>query len=179
MDIGTRLKALRTAKKTTIKALSEATGLSVGFISNIERNVNNPTINSLMKICKALDTDLQTFFSLPAADSIVMRKSDRQQLESPANPATVCEIYPRSDNHLQPSFITMEPGAAYGDSPTGHSGDEICLVLSGKVEFFLGEDCFLLEAGDCIYVNSFVSHAMRNVGAEEARTYWITERKFN
>ena len=79
MDIGTRLKALRTAKKTTIKALSEATGLSVGFISNIERNVNNPTINSLMKICKALDTDLQTFFSLPAADSIKKLETKRQK----------------------------------------------------------------------------------------------------
>ena len=76
MDIGARLKALRTAKKVTIKSLSESTGLSVGFISNIERDVNNPTINSLMKICGALDIDLQTFFSLPDADSVVLTVPD-------------------------------------------------------------------------------------------------------
>lgn len=177
MDIGARLKALRTAKKITIKALSEATGLSVGFISNIERDVNNPTINSLMKICDALGVDLQTFFSLPETDSVVMRKSDRQQLKTPVHPATICEIYPKNSNHLQPCFITMEPGASYGDSPTGHGDDEICLVISGKVEFYIGEEVHLLEAGDCIYVRSFASHAMKNVGEDIACTYWITERK--
>lgn len=177
MNIGARLKALRTAKKVTIKSLSESTGLSVGFISNIERDVNNPTINSLMKICGALDIDLQTFFSLPDADSVVMRKADRQQLQTPIHPATTCEIYPKNSNHLQPSFITMEPGAHYGDSPTGHGDDEICLILQGKVEFYIGEESYLLEEGDCIYVHSFASHAMKNVGDGPARTYWITERK--
>ena len=177
MDIGARLKTLRTAKKVTIKALSEATGLSVGFISNIERDVNNPTINSLMKICTALDIDMQTFFSLPDSASTVMRKSDRQTLHSPGHPATICEIFPKNSNRLQPSFITMEPGATYGDSPTGHGDDEICLILQGKVEFYLSDDTYLLEEGDCIYVNSFASHAMKNVGDVPASTYWITERK--
>lgn len=176
MDIGARLKTLRTAKKVTIKALAEATGLSVGFISNIERDVNNPTINSLMKLCNALEIDLQTFFSLPDADSVVMRKKDRQALQSPEQPTTVW-MHAKNNNHLQPYFITMEPGASYGDSPSGHEDEEICYIIKGRVEFVLGGESHLLEEGDCIYIHSFVSHAMNNIGQETACTYWITERK--
>lgn len=176
MDIGARLKNLRTAKKVTIKALAETTGLSVGFISNIERNVNNPTINSLMKICEALEVDLQTFFSLPNTDSVVMRKKDRQPLH-PLEQPTIVWMHAKNSNHLQPSFITMEPGAEYGDSPSGHEDEEICYIIRGRVEFLLGGESYLLEEGDCIYIHSFVSHSITNIGEEAAVTYWVTQRK--
>lgn len=176
MDIGARLKTLRTARKVTIKALAEATGLSVGFISNIERDVNNPTINSLMKICSALEVDLQTFFSLPDAESVVMQKKDRQPLH-PMEQPTIVWMHAKNSNQLQPSFITMEPGASYGDCPSGHEDEEICYILQGRVEFLLGGESYLLEEGDCIYIHSYVSHSIINIGEEQAISYWVTQRK--
>ncbi|WP_213996162.1 MULTISPECIES: helix-turn-helix transcriptional regulator [Tepidanaerobacter] len=63
MDIGARLKELRTSRNITITALANKVGLTREHLSNIERNVNMPSLQTLQKICDALDITLAEFFS--------------------------------------------------------------------------------------------------------------------
>lgn len=174
MQIGEKMKLLRLSKNMTIKKLAVKTGLSVGFISNVERDVNSPTISSLQKICRALDTDLGDFFSNINNSGHLLKKQQRQLLQTEADARLKLEIFSLPHKKLQPSFIEILPGGQYGDDAMCHEDEEICLIMEGTVRFRAGDEEHLLEEGDCIYVEPLVPHWLRNEGAGIARTFWIT-----
>ena len=43
----------------TIRVLGEYTGLSAGYLSMLEQNKTSPNVDSLARICEALDIDIQ------------------------------------------------------------------------------------------------------------------------
>jgi transcriptional regulator with XRE-family HTH domain len=174
VQIGAKIKWLRLSKNLTIKKLATKTGLSVGFISNVERDINSPTISSLQKLCQALNMDMADFFTNIKNSSLVMRKGDRQLLQSGANSPLKVEIFALPRKKLQPSFIEILPGGQYGDETMCHENEEICLILKGQVRFFAGEDEYQLAEGDCIYVEPLVPHWLCNEGPDTALTYWVT-----
>ena len=174
VQIGEKIKLLRLSRNMTIKKLSAKTGLSVGFISNVERDVNSPTISSLQKICQALDTDMADFFINIKNSSHILSKEHRQLLQSGANSPFLVELFSLPNKKLQPSFINIMPGGQYGDETMCHEDEEICLVLSGQVHFWAGEDDYKLEEGDCIYVETLVPHWLRNEGTDMVHTCWVT-----
>ena len=174
MQIGERMKSLRLSKNMTIKKLSAKTGLSVGFISNVERDVNSPTISSLQKICRALDTDIGDFFTNINNSGIVLHRRHRQLLQTDAQGKFKVEIFSLPHKKLQPSCIDILPGGQYGDSTMCHEDEEICLILEGGVRFVAGDNEYMLEEGDCIYVESLVPHCLFNEGQVMARTFWVT-----
>ena len=174
MQIGEKIKLLRLSKNMTIKKLATKTGLSVGFISNVERDVNSPTISSLQKICQALDTDIADFFTNIKNSSHVLRKEYRQLLQSGANSPFKVELFTLPRKKLQPSFIEVMPGGQYGDETMCHEEEEICHILEGQVRFWAGENEYELTEGDCIYVETLVPHWLLNEGPGTARTCWVT-----
>ena len=176
MLVGAQIKKLRTEQRMTIKTLAQKTGLSVGFISNVEHEINSPTISSLQRICEALNTNIASFFSLSASSSIVSRLADSQRLYMPAPMKTTCDLFPLLNRKLNPSYITMDVDGYYGEPPFCHEGEEICVVISGTVEMTAGNEKWILEAGDCVYIESYVPHKMSNVGDEKAKTVWVTLR---
>jgi len=173
MHIGERIKHLRLSKNMTIKRLAEKTELSVGFISNVERDVNSPTISSLQKICKALGTNMADFFTNTKNSSHVLRKEDRQILQNDEKSPFKLEMFSLPRKNLQPIFIDIIPGGQYGDESMSHDYDEVCLVLEGQVHFWAQDDEYTLNPGDCIYLESMVPHWLRNKGRVMARTYWV------
>ncbi len=175
MQVGKKIKQLRIQKNMTIKNLADATGLSVGFISNVERDINSPTISSIQKICQALDTNISDLFSIVESGSIVIRKSERQALVTSQAAKATYELFPLHNKSLRPSCIMVEPGGDYGETPLGHEGDEICFVLKGSIEVQAGEDSYVLEEGDCIYIDAQVPHRFRNIGTVQCVSLWVTE----
>jgi len=174
MQIGERMKLLRLSKNMTIKKLAAKTGLSVGFISNVERDVNSPTISSLQKICRALDTDIGDFFTNINNSGIVLRRQHRQLLQTDTQGKFKVEIFSLPHKKLQPSCIDILPGGQYGDPTMCHEDEEICLILEGKVRFMAGDKEYVLEEGDCIYIEPLAPHWLRNEGQTMVRTFWVT-----
>ena len=78
--IGLRIKALRTEKKYTLKYLSENSGLSIGFLSQLERGMTSVAIDSLDKISKVLDVELSSFFNMSdtANDLHIVRRYEQK-----------------------------------------------------------------------------------------------------
>lgn len=174
MQIGEKMKLLRLSKNMTIKKLASKTGLSVGFISNVERDVNSPTISSLQKICRALDTELGDFFTNIKNSGHVLRKQQRQLLQADTAAKFRIEIFSLPHKKLQPSCIEILPGGQYGDASMCHEDEELCLILEGSVHFWAGEEDYILEEGDCIYVEPLVPHWLCNEGQSTASTFWVT-----
>ena len=62
-NIGQRIKEIRKSKSITIQKLSQFTDLSVGYLSNLERNQASPTLNNLQRICVALGISIRDLLS--------------------------------------------------------------------------------------------------------------------
>ena len=176
MKVGKQIKMLRVARNMTIKQLADETEMSVGFISNVERDVNSPTVTALQKICVALGVDISSFFDMMSQNSIVFRSSERQRIEMPQESGVISELIPLKDARLIPTYLTLDPGGCYGDAQTFHKGDEICMVLEGAVKVRVGAETYELYEGDCVYIYPMTPHQIMNTSSEPARTFAVTLR---
>lgn len=177
MNVGARIKELRLAKGLTIQELSAQSGLSVGFISNVEREKSSPTVSSLERICVALETNLVTLFGINSNMSIVMRKDDSMEAEYTPSDKAKCTVFAPTNKSLQPCYITLQPGGHYGE-PSCHAGDEICAVLDGTIVCTAGTQSYVLDAGDLIFIEGMVPHSIENKSDQPARTLWVTVKTY-
>src|SRR3712207_2258551 len=80
MNLGAKIRVFRKNKNMTIKQLAEATSLSSGFISNIENDVNSPSISNLQQICKALDINIVELIQSRDNNSYIVRNKERKEI---------------------------------------------------------------------------------------------------
>lgn len=172
--IGEKLHSARTSRGLSLQALAEASGISTGMISQIERGLANPSINTISKLASALGLQLGIFFEphAPTDQEIVVRKHQRRRIGIP-DPNFVYELLvPDLSRTLEFVWVESAPGASTENSPFRHEGEECGLVLQGKLEVHLGDNVFVLEAGDSIIFDSRIPHWYRNAGTERVLSVW-------
>ncbi|WP_163538479.1 XRE family transcriptional regulator [Gracilibacillus sp. YIM 98692] len=163
MDIGTKIRAIRNRKKITIAQMSEGTGLSKGFISNVENNNTSPSINTLNTIASFLGVPLPYLLLEKKQHMHVVRKDSRRK--STFNDLKIEHL--TSKGGLRMMMVEFPPGTTIGE-PHAHEGEECHLVLEGKILAEQGEDSILVEAGDSFSWNASVPHFVKNIGDEKA-----------
>jgi transcriptional regulator with XRE-family HTH domain len=165
--LGERIRQKRAEKGLTLKALADRTGLTPSFLSQVERDMAEPSITSLRQIAKALDAPI--FFFLLDADqpSPVVRKHERKVLNFPQSHLTFELLSPDLNRKMEVMMARLEPGAASCEEPLTHPGEECILVLQGEMEIVIGQDSYNLVAGDSIYYFSAIPHRLVSVGQED------------
>ena len=103
MDIGPKLKELRIAKGLTQEELADRAELSKGFISQLERDLTSPSINTLRDILQCLGSDLKDFFNDDTDDQVVFHASDYFEKEDPELKSRIEWIIPNAQKNM------MEP----------------------------------------------------------------------
>ena len=164
--IGLRIKNLRTEKKYTLKYLSENTGLSIGFLSQLERGMTSIAIDSLNKISKVLGVELSSFFTTNMKPNDVHITRRYEQKSTVVNP----EIIEHSlTNHVEdfdllPRLVEVMP--AFQDESGlelySHGGEEFIYILDGILTLQIEEDIYHLYPGDSAHVHSNISHNWKN-----------------
>ena len=152
--IGYNVRSLRKERGITLQQLAEATGLSTGYLSNLERNVNSPTLVNIQKICEALDISLGDMVERNREESIIVRKDER-------------EVVIDEQNSIRLENID------YGL----HDFDEVGTVIKGELTLGLGNQMFHLKEGDTILVKAHTSHCYFNKGTEESVSFWARCRE--
>lgn len=175
--IGADIRGLRKAKRMTLADLALQIDRSVAYVSKLERNLTKPSIAELKAISAALDIKINFFFHEteardPSERGVVVRKSDRRRLNFAAG-ITDFLLSPNLDGPLELLMSVFEPGAESGDSPYTHEGDEAGVVLSGALEFWVGNDHFAVEEGDSFSFKSSLPHRYRNPGAVQSVVIWV------
>ncbi|MBM6616298.1 helix-turn-helix domain-containing protein [Bacillus suaedaesalsae] len=163
MDIGTKVRAIRNRKKITIAQMCEGTGLSKGFISNVENNNTSPSISTLQTIATFLDVPLPYLLLEKNQHMNVVRKEERTT--TTFNGLTIEHLTSRGG--LRTMIVEVPPGGSIG-KPHAHEGEECHLVIQGKILAEQGEDSFLLEEGDSFSWNASVPHYVKNISDEKA-----------
>lgn len=62
VKFGGKLRQIRRLKNLTQEQLAEATGISVEFVSNIERGINAPSFDTLEKLAEVLNVSYVDLF---------------------------------------------------------------------------------------------------------------------
>lgn len=172
--IGAELHRMRADKGLSVQELAEASGISTGMISQIERGLANPSINTISKLATALGLQLGIFFEPRphTSEEIVVRKHQRARIGIP-DPDFLYELLvPDLKRTLEFVWVESAPGASTENSPFQHEGEECGLILQGTLEVHLGDDVYVLEAGDSIIFNSRIPHWYRNIGSERVLSVW-------
>lgn len=144
-----------------MKDVSEGAGLSIGFISQIERGIATPSLSSLASVANTLEADVSEFLSQPRGD-VPLTRHDQRQLYSVGGNSLQYERLSASlpGNILRTVLIHEPPG--YRSEPSSHPGEEIMFVVKGAVTVDLGDQSTVLETGDSIHFVSTVTHSTWN-----------------
>lgn len=169
--MGLRLREARRKRSLTLTQLAEYTGLSVGYLSYVERGQSSPTIANLQRICKTLGVSISGVLEPTVEERLVVRRADQQVSEYPDQRLSVRSIDfgVRSDEY---ELICIEPGAAHMAPPAFHPYPEVCVVTRGVLTVEAYGETYDLSAGDAIYIKANVHHAISNRGEERCETLW-------
>jgi transcriptional regulator with XRE-family HTH domain len=160
---GSIIRKIRKSRNMKLANLGQKTGLSISFLSQVERGFINPSINSLRKIAIALDTTLISFFNEPqSTQGPVVRKKERKVLIKKDSRITYQLLSPDHNHRIEFLLTRLEVGASSANSPMAHKGDEAALVLQGECTFELGNDRYDLKEGDSIYTIENTPHRFTN-----------------
>lgn len=169
-NIGARIRTWREERNLSREDLAEQAGLSVSFLAALEDDGLLPALGPLHKVARALGVRLGTFMDDQVTrEPVVTRASEHTGdltigRARDADPALRYTALARgkSDRAMEPFFIEVEPGAA--EQTSSHQGEEFLYVLEGAARLEYGRQSHILRAGDSIYYNSVVPHAVRAEG---------------
>lgn len=158
MEIGSKIRRLRILKNLTQEELADRAELSKGFISQLERDLTSPSIETLMDILQCLGTTPASFFGEKNEEQIVFGKNDYFEKWDPDLKNRIQWIIPNAQkNMMEPILLTLEAGGStYPDNP--HDGEEFGYVLSGTAEIHIGNDLWHAKKGDSFYFTSDRTH---------------------
>lgn len=169
--LGQKLRDLRLGQSMTLQEVADRTGLSVGFLSSLERSQTNASIVTLQKLANLYNTNFLSFFNDSEQATKLVHPSERKILE--AQPGTHIELLARGQTMMESQLWRVAPGASSGGAYS-HEGEELIFVLKGKFEIWLDEvEHYVLRKGDCLYFSSSQSHRWINSGKTETHLLWV------
>jgi transcriptional regulator with XRE-family HTH domain len=173
MDIGARLKDLRTQNALTQQELADRAELTKGFISQIERNLTSPSISTLTDILQCLGSSLPEFFTDDAPEQIVFRQDDYFTKEDTELKHQIEWLVPNAQkNSMEPIRITLKPGGRSAlEKP--HAGEEFGYVLEGSIRITLGKRTYGVQKGETFYFSAARDHVIE-AGKRGAILLWIS-----
>jgi mannose-6-phosphate isomerase-like protein (cupin superfamily) len=173
-DVGARIRELRTMRRCTLRLIAERSGLSEGFLSQVERGQANPSLGSLQRIAEALGVEMIALFDSGwQSHPSVMHKDDRPVVRV-ADGVRTTLVTPLPLPDVDVVCCDFEVGGSSGGEPAPHGdSEELFVVLSGSMVLHLGGDVFAMPAGSSIIYRSSVPHRVVNVGDGPAEAMWI------
>ena len=172
MDIGGKIKQLRTQKGLTLEELASRSELTKGFLSQLERNLTSPSIDSLDDILEALGTNLADFFKEDKVEQYTFREQDFYVDERDDH--TVSWIVPNAQkNQMEPILLTLpEGGQSFEVAP--HTGEEFGYVVDGTVALICDGKRSVLRKGETFYLHGRTFHVLKNEKKAPARVLWVS-----
>lgn len=169
MQLGRKIRDLRLRRGLTVQQLAELTGLSKGFISQVENSRTSPSLATLQDLARALETSVAYLVVEEDQAPHLVRASERPKLQIGGNTSCVEVLSAQPRRNLELIQAELPPGVAAGDKRHYHHGEEVVLCLEGRVTLHCGEHTMVLEAGDSCHFDGRVHHAVENSGEVVAR----------
>ena len=168
---GQRFRRLRVRRGLSLADVAKATGVSVGFLSALERGQMRSSVATLRRIARFYGTNILSLFETAGKNPRLVRPSERKILET--TPDVRMELLAWGNTAMEPHLFRVKPGGGSGESYS-HEGEEFLHVLRGDFEIWLNKsEHYRLKPGDSLYFESSTPHRWKNPGRKEAWVLWI------
>ena len=168
---GQRFRRLRSRRGLSLAQVAKATGVSVGFLSALERGQMRSSVATLRRIARFYGTNILSLFETEGDNPHLVRPSERKILET--TPDVRMELLAWGNTAMEPHLFRVKPGGGSGE-PYSHEGEEFLHVLRGDFEIWLNKtEHYRLKPGDSLYFESSTPHRWKNPGRKEAWVLWI------
>lgn len=168
MKIGERIRRRRNKLGLSLRELGARTGLTAGFLSQIENNQTSPSLDSLQEISTALNVPMFYFLDDPQP-CLVVRADERRKLYFPDSHIGYDLLAPDFTRQMMPLLIHLEPRARRVAQPLARPTEQWMFVLQGRLEISVGNETFQLEPGDSIYYDGDLLREFASSSDEELR----------
>ncbi len=168
IDVGARLRGLRTTFGLSQRELARRAGVTNGLISLIEQNRVSPSVSSLKKVLDGVPMSLSEFFTLDPGTVVPQSVFAADELVELGNEEVSLRLVAaqRPGRQLTILHERYAAGAGTGEDMLMHRGEEGGVVVRGKVELTVGGVARVLGPGEAYYFSSQLPHRFRNVGRE-------------
>jgi transcriptional regulator with XRE-family HTH domain len=176
IKVGEIIKKIREELHLSLQKVSEKTGFSTAFLSQIENHLISPPLGAITKLAKALDVEIGKFFGQSdKASFTIVKKNERHNISRVASKEGVRYGYSyeslapdKINRKMEPFLVTLEPDTKKG-VPYNHEGEEFLFVLEGKVSIQINDFSDILEPGDSIYYDSTLPHKVSTADDHPAK----------
>lgn len=169
--LGNVIRKCRQKRKLTLKELCDKAGVSVGYLSQVERGNASPSLGTLAQIARALDLGLDYFVTRPKPGDAVSYADQRRKFSISDSGVTYEALSSEFPGHELSAFIMNCP-PGFQSETFQHEGEEFIYILSGSIEKSLDGETFTLREGDSLHYNGMTPHAWKTLGDTPARMLW-------
>jgi transcriptional regulator with XRE-family HTH domain len=186
LRIGRAVKELRHKKHITLQDLAARTGIPKSVLAEIENGDVVPPVASLLKLAKAFNVGMASFFEeeAPGTKISVTRSGERIRIKKRPHhhEGEVDYIYEslethKADKHMEPLLVEFQPLDTGNMVFTNHEGEEFLFILEGRLEFRTDDRVEILEPGDTIYFESEINHSLRSLDEKPAKAIAVVWSK--
>jgi len=177
LHIGKKIRELRKKAGFVLQDLSNRTGLSKPLLSQIEKEMVSPPIATLLKISKALNTNISFFFQNDGSEEkvVVVRKDESKVIDSRYFGREESGYYyealafKKPKKYMEPFLVEFKRKRVDQLSYFSHDGEEFIYLLEGTLEFRTEDQHYILQPGDSLYFESSIPHAYRALERRNAK----------
>lgn len=150
-SLGADLRALRKSRSMTLAQMAAGLGRSVGWVSQIERDLSEPSITDLRQIAKLLGIPMSLLFGQAKAPAqevgYVVRKGARRPIGSGLAGLVEELLSPDLTDDFEMVHSTFEPHSRVKEEVTRPT-QEVGYLISGKLDLTIAGRRFTIHPGD-------------------------------
>lgn len=174
VNVGQRLRQLRTERDLSIRALAALSHLSINTLSLIENGKTSPSVSTLQQLAAALHISISFFFETDTPKSQVVHSKARQRPRVQFQHGALEDLGAgMTDRAVQPFLVTLEPNSGSGPDQIVHTGYEFLFCIKGRITYTVEEHVYLLEPGDSLLFESHLPHRWYNVEPEQSQALLV------
>ncbi|MCQ1531500.1 helix-turn-helix domain-containing protein [Lutispora saccharofermentans] len=169
--LGRNIREERKNKGLTLNDVARITGFTPSYLSQIERNIIDPSLSSLRKIAQALEVPIYIFLAEDDGQHILVKANERKKLKLPNSSIVYEMLSPMSneskdDMNMVSMYFEMEPKCWLSTEYLVHKADEFIYIIQGSADIYLMQNKYTLNEGDSLYIKQNIPHNIYNDGKD-------------
>lgn len=169
--VGALIRGRRRQLSMTLQELCNVAGISVGYLSQVERDQATPSLGTLAHIARGLDVPIDYFIATTSMEDGLTRATGRSRFSVDGSSVIYERIAADFTGNVLSSFILHIP-PGYRSETVSHEGEEIMFILEGQIASRLEDDEMVLSAGDSLHFRGNRLHSWSNDTDTVARMLW-------
>jgi transcriptional regulator with XRE-family HTH domain len=171
--IGPRLREARRVQGLSLAGLAERSGLTKGFLSQVERDLTSPSVGTLLRLCRALELPVGHLFD--GAHTPLVRAGERVPIAFGGSGVSEFRLTPAEESRVMLLLSEIAPGGGSGDDPYSLGSDaEVAHVIEGSLHIEVDGTHFQLATGDTLTFDASAPHRWHNPSAAlPTRVLWF------